>query len=404
MSLDQINNFFRDFKKSDLYPDLSIIQGSGTNRRVKINNREYLMFCSNNYLGLANSQEIISQTTSVLKEHGLGPGGSRFLCGNIELINQAEHQLADFIGVEDVITFPTGYMANMAAFSALMDPFIGDRPVKKGEGIIFSDEFNHATIVDGCRFSSAKKIIYRHDNPTDLINKLKATEISAHKLIVTESIYSTEGTISKAEIVAEIAKEYQSMYMIDDAHGFGVIGENGSGALSHYKFDNQPTLIMTSLDKAVGAIGGILGGSRMLMEYLRIAARPNIFSSSLPAVVAAHAITVINILKKDNKILKTLSKNTRLIRRGLIEAGFKVMGHEGVPAIPVLIGEEKKGIAFEKKLFEKGIFVPCFRWPAVPLNTSRIRIAAMASHTNDDIEALINAFVEVGRDLSLVEK
>lgn len=398
-----LDEVIRDFKSHGLFPESVTFQSSSTNPSVKVGGRNVLMFGSNNYLGLANDPEVIEKAANILREHGAGPGGSRLLSGNLEFIEEFEKVLARFVGVEETVTFPTGYMANLAVFSAVMGPFMSTEGKEHYvDGVIFSDQHNHATIVDGCRLTPAKKVIYKHNDLQDLSEEIEKFNNVKHKLIVSESVYSTEGTLTDVPTIVKIAQDTESILMIDDAHGIGVLG-NGGGVVSEFHLKNgTPHILMASFDKAMGSTGGFLGGSKQLVEYLKVASRPYIFSSAIPAVTAAATWGVIEKLKNNPGIVKKISDNSTLLRKGLIEAGFKILGNGKTPAVPLYIGDDKKGIEFSKELFKEGLFVPCFRWPAAPANQSRIRISVMATHTEDQLGQFIESAKRVGKILKVI--
>lgn len=399
-----INQVLRSFKEEGMYPELPLIETCGTNPHVKIGGKDLLMFGSNNYLGIANNKRVISRALEILREHGLGPGGSRILCGNIELIDRFEKKLAEFIGVEETITFPTGYMANLAIFQAMMGPFINPKAIEyEARGVIFSDEYNHATIIDGCRLTSAKKVVYKHNDLSDLRKKVDENEEIKYRLVVTESVYSTEGTLTDVPAMLKLAEETESILMVDDAHGIGVIGKNGRGVISRFSFgDRKPDIVMASFDKALGTMGGFLGGSHKLIEYLRIASRPYIFSSAIPAVIAAGTHAVIDELEGHPELVERANSNAEFVRDSLKRSGFRVMGNGQTPAVPIYIGNDKLGIHFSNSLFEEGVYVPCFRWPAAPAGMSRLRISVMASHSQKDLEDFVEKVESVGKRLKIV--
>lgn len=398
-----LNAVIKDFRSHGLFHESISFQSSSTNALVKVGGRDILMFGSNNYLGLANDAEVIEKAISVLRQHGAGPGGSRLLSGNIEFIEEFEKVLAHFVGVENTITFPTGYMANLAVFSAVMGPFMSTEGKEHYiDGVIFSDQFNHATIVDGCRLTPAKKVIYKHNDLQDLSKEIEKFKNVKHRLIVSESVYSTEGTLSDVPSIVKIAQDTESILMIDDAHGIGVLG-NGGGVISEFKLSHgMPHILMASFDKAMGSTGGFLGGSKQLIEYLKVASRPYIFSSAIPAVTAAATWGVIEKLKKNPGILKKVYSNSIFLRKGLIDAGFKILGNGKTPAVPLYIGDDKKGIEFSTELFKEGIFAPCFRWPAAPANQSRVRISVMATHTEDQLGQFIESAKKIGKNLKVI--
>ncbi len=399
-----IRRILKDFKTTGLYPELHPFEGTSTTPHVKIQGEEYIMFGSNNYLGICNHPEVTERTISVLREHGLGPGGSRILCGNVEIIAGFEKKLANFVGVEDTITFPTGYMANTAIFQAIMGPFISTigAPIQES-GVIYSDEFNHATIVDGCRLTPVKKVIYKHNDLNDLKKKLSENGEEGRQLIVSESVYSTEGLLTDIPAIVEIAKQFESMLMIDDAHGIGVLGQNGGGVIKQFSLNpEKPEILMASFDKALGTIGGFLGGKSELIDYLRIASRPYIFSSAIPAVVAAATTAVIDIVSCHPEFLVRVQKNAETLRNGLRKLGYQILGNDKTPAVPLFTGEDSIGIRFSELMFKEKIYVPCFRWPAAPKDKSRIRISVMASHSDADIDDFIGSAKKIGKKLKMI--
>ena len=389
-----IEQFIDDFIKGGFYPDFNQIERFGTNPVVKINGERILMFASNNYLSLSNDKRVIKDAVKALKRNGLGPGGSRFLCGNIKILEDLESTISNFIGTEDVITFPTGSMANLSAMSVLVNSFIDHKPHEIASALIFSDEFNHATLVDGIKISKAKTIIYPHLDYQFLEKELKKNQSTHPKLIVTESVYSMEGDLADLNILVDLARRYESMIMVDDAHGVGILGENGGGALRHFNLAGGVDLIMGSCDKALGGIGGYLGGRKKLIKYCRIASRPYIFSSTIPATMAGGLIKSIGICQKENFRREELMEKTNYLRNSLRKMGFKILGNAELPVLPVLIGENDKCKKFSKYLFQKKVFLPAIIWPAVPLNTARLRLTLMFEHKREHLDYLIRLFKE----------
>lgn len=386
---------FIDFlKKEGISSTFHKIESAGTEPEVVIDGKKVLMFSSNNYLGLALHPAVIKAAQEALEKHGLGPGGSRFLCGNIDILDELDKKTAELAGAEDAVTFPTGYMANVAIFKAVMDPMIGVFPYREGEGVIFSDEFNHGSIVDGCRLSYAKKVIFRHNDINDLESKLKKVSKRRHKMIVTEGVFSPWGEFAPLPEIAELAKKYNAVLMVDDAHGIGAVGETGGGAVEHFGLHGQVDIVMGSFDKALGGMGGFLATSRKLAEYLRVASRPNILSSAVSGVLAGGLIESIRICRSEEgkKLRLQLSNNADYLRKSFNDAGFKILGDGEVPVVPVFVGEETKSIKMAERLLEYGIYSPSFRWPAVPKGESRIRITPMATHKKEHLDALLQAF------------
>jgi len=395
---------FTDFlKKEGIAPTFYKIESASTEPEVIINGKKVLMFSSNNYLGLAKHPKVIEKAGEALQKHGLGPGGSRFLCGNIDILDELDKATAELVGTEDAVTLPTGYMANVAVFKAVMDPIIGIFPYRKGEGVILSDEFNHGSIVDGCRLSYAEKVIFRHNDLSDLEKKLKRISKRRHKMIVTEGVFSPWGEFAPLPEIVELAKKYNAVLMVDDAHGVGAVGETGGGAVEHFKLRGEVDIVMGSFDKALGGMGGFLASSKKLAEHLRVAARPNILSSALSGVLAGGLIESIKICRSEEgaKLRSQLSANADYLRKSFNNLGFKIVGNGEVPVTPVFIGEEAKSIKLAEKLLEYGIYSPSFRWPAVPKGESRIRVTPMATHKKEHLDALLQAFSRVKEEFKL---
>lgn len=400
--MQRIFEFFDYLKKEGLDPTFYHIESAGTEPDVIINGKRCLMFSSNNYLGLSTAPEVIEKAEEALKKHGIGPGGSRYLCGNIDILEKLDHEIANLVETEDAITFPTGHMANLAIFKALMDPVMGIFPYRKGSGLIFSDEFNHGTIVDGCRLSYAKKIVFQHNNTQDLQRKISEVSRVGHKMIVTEGVFTPEGDISPLPEIVKIAHKYNAILMVDDAHGVGMLGESGGGTIQYFGLQGQVDIIMGSFDKALGGMGGFLAGNRKLIEYLRVASRPYIFSSAISGVLAGGLIKAIEICKNKPELRKKLFDNANYLRKNLQELGFKILGGKEVPVVNILIGDEVVGIKFSERLFQEGIYIPCFRWPAVLKGKSRIRLTPMATHNKQHLDALLVSFEKVGREFKII--
>jgi len=395
---------FTDFlEKEGIAPTFHKIETAGTEPEVIINGKKVLMFSSNNYLGLALHPKVIAKAKEALEKHGLGPGGSRFLCGNIDILDELDKETAELVGTEDAVTLPTGYMANVAVFKAIMDPIIGIFPYRKGEGVIFSDEFNHGSIVDGCRLSYAEKVIFRHNDLSDLEKKLKRSSLRRHKMIVTEGVFSPWGEFAPLPEILELAKKYNAVFMVDDAHGVGAVGKTGGGAVEHFGLRGQVDIVMGSFDKALGGMGGFLASGKKLAEHLRVAARPNILSSAVSGVLAGGLIEAIKICRSEEgiKLRSQLSANADYLRKNFNALGFKIVGNGEVPVTPVFIGEESKSIRLADRLLEYGIYSPSFRWPAVPKGESRIRITPMATHKKEHLDALLHAFGKVKEEFKL---
>lgn len=400
-----IENLLEYLIKEDIYPKFQNFDNAGTEPEVLINGKKVLMFSSNNYMGLATNPKVIEGAKKQLKIHGGGPGGSRFLCGNIKALEELDNVVAKTVGAEAAITFPTGYMANLAVFSAVMDPFfMNGVPYMKGSGVIFSDEYNHATIIDGCRLSSAKKVVFKHNDMEDLESKLRKYSKNKHKMIVTEGVFSLDGHLGKLKEIASLAKKYNCIFMVDDAHGVGVMGNKGGGVPQHLGVTKDVDILMGSFDKTIGCMGGYLAGNKKLIDYLRVASRPYIFSSAVPGVLAGGAIESLTICQgaEGKELREKLMDNSSYLRNKLEKMGYTVLGDGSISVLPVVIGNEDLSVKFSDRLLELGVYIPCFRWPAVPKNTARARVTLMATHTRKDLDFAANVFEKAGKEFGLI--
>jgi 8-amino-7-oxononanoate synthase len=361
------------------------------------------MLCSNNYLGLANHPAVIDGARAAMDIHGMGPGGSRILCGNVNVLEELDCAVAEFMGTEDAITFPTGYMANLSAFHALLDPWVGALPCRRGSGTVFVDQSNHATVFDGIELSSATRVVFRHNDLEDLERRLSAADTRGPRVVVVEGVYSLDGEVAPLAELSELCKRYGAIFYVDDAHGIGVLGHRGGGTLQHLGMEGQADVVMGSFDKAMGGMGGFLAGRRDLIRYFRIAARAYMFSSALPAVMAGAMVGALDVARNSGELIRRrLRRNYETVRTGLESLGFQVLGNGTVPVAPVMLGAERTALHFQKRLFEEGVLATAFRWPAVPKGGARIRVTPMATHSEAHLNRALAAFGTIGRELSLV--
>lgn len=388
-------------EKKGLYPKFHLITEGVNEPLCTVNGKTYLMFSSNNYLSLTQNLSVKKAAKRAIDQYGVGPSGSRVISGNVDIIENLEREIADLTGTEDCLTFPTGYMANIAVFQALMDPFFLDYPAKSDEGVIFSDELNHGSIVDGCRLSRAKKVIFSHNSLIDLERKIKENNFP-NKLIVTEGVFSLESEIINIPLYIELAKKYGAKLMIDDAHGVGILGTRGGGVAELFSRGKDIDILMGCMDKAFGGTGGYLCGDKQLIKYLRVTARSSLLSSAYPTMAAGAMIEAINQIKKGQKLREHLFQLAQYLRDRLVKLGFRCVGNDTLPAIPLEIGDERLGIKFSKLLFEAGIFCIVFRWPAVPLGESRLRITVMVNHTKAQLDQFIITCQRIGKHLRVI--
>lgn len=392
-------------KSEGLYPSFLTIE-SGVNEPVcKIGGKEYLLFCANNYLGMTQNKDVKKAAIESVKKYGVGPGGSRVISGNVDVIEKLERSIADLTGTDDCITFPTGYMANVAIFMAVMDPvfgsIFGDDALNNRGGVIFSDEHNHGSIIDGCRLSTAKKVIFKHNDLDDLQKKITLNDLP-NKLIVTEGVFSLEGEITPIPKFVELAKKTNSMLMVDDAHGVGIVGEHGGGVGEYFGCSKDIDIYMGCMDKAFGGTGGFLCGKKTLIDFLRISTRSSLLSSSITTEMAGAMLKAVELIKGGEGLRKKVFESSQYLRDSLIKNGFKVLGSDNIPSVPLFVGTDSVGVQFEKRLFDRGVYLPVVRWPAVPYGTSRFRIIVMAQHSKKQLDQLIENCIQIGKELEII--
>ncbi|MDQ1005359.1 8-amino-7-oxononanoate synthase [Neobacillus niacini] len=374
---------------------------AGLNRKVRtmetaplplmtIDGEKQLVFASNNYLGLANDKRLVNAAETVLHEFGVGSSGSRLITGHTNWHQKLEDKISQFKRTEETLLFSSGYLANVGVLSSLPE---------KGD-VILSDELNHASIIDGCRLSKANTLIYNHVDMDDLEEKLKATESCQRRFIVTDGVFSMDGTIAPLDKIMSLAKRYHAFVIVDDAHATGVLGENGRGT-SEY-FGVYPDVIIGTLSKAIGTEGGFVCGSKVLIDFLLNHARTFIFQTSLPPAICAASYTAFEIIKHSKDKRQLLHSNVKKIKTSLQEMGYTVKGDD-TPIIPVIIGDTHKTVMFAKRLLEKGIYAPAIRPPTIPLGESRIRLTVTADHSLKEIDYLLKSFNLIGKELNMIK-
>ncbi|MBQ3311221.1 8-amino-7-oxononanoate synthase [bacterium] len=368
-------------KENQLYRTQSVITNNA-NSDVQIADKNYKMFASNNYLGLANNDEIKEYAVKMLQEYGTGTGGSRLVCGNFDLHNQLEEKIANFKGCESAIVFNSGYCANVAVLSAMF----------KENDVIFSDELNHASIIDGCKLSKARTIIYKHNDLADLEEKIN--KISYEKgVIVSDAVFSMDGDIANLPEILRLAKKYNLFSYIDEAHSTGVLGKTGRGICEYYNLKEHPDILMGTLSKAIGSEGGYIAGKKLLTDYLRNTARSYIFSTSISAAPIAAAIKSFELLQKDNSYVENLHENINYFNKLLQENGIDVVSK--TPIFSIIIGDEEKAMRVAEYLMDKKFFIKAIRYPTVAKGQARLRIALNATHSKDDMKELVKILSEV---------
>jgi len=358
---------------------------------VTIGGRRLLNFCANNYLGLANHPRLREAAKRAIDTFGVGPGAVRTIAGTTSLHIELEDRLAAFKHAEACITFQSGFTANLATVPALMGP----------EDVIFSDELNHASIIDACRLSRAKVVRYAHNDMDDLQRRIGETTAWRRRLIVSDGVFSMDGDIAPLDKLCEVAEEHGIILMVDDAHGEGVLGRGGRGIVDHFGLHGRVHIEVGTLSKAFGVVGGLVAGRKPIIDWLRQRGRPFLFSSAMTAPDVAACIEAVNLLEESEDLVLRLWQNAALMRQELQRLGFAT-GHSQTPIIPLLLGEAPLAQAFSRRLFEEGVFAMAIGYPTVPLGKARIRVMNSAAHSQADLEQALDIFARVGRELNVV--
>jgi 8-amino-7-oxononanoate synthase len=400
-TFDNVRLLLEHVRQHDLYPHFLTIDGGVNEPEFQAEGKTLLQFGANNYLSLSEHPAVKAASMRAIEQFGVGPGGSRLMSGNISIIEEAERRIARLTGMEDCLTFPAGYMANVTVFQTIMTPFVGRLPHRAQDGAIFIDEFVHGSIADGCKLSGVRVVKFKHNNLQDLKAKLNENESASNKLIVTEGVYCLEGEIIDIPAYIDVARKFEAKLMVDDAHGIGVIGKRGGGSPDYHDCADGIDILMGCMDKAMGGTGGYLCGSKDLVDFLRIAASSSVLSSALTCAMSAAMIAAIDLIEEGEDRREALRQKARYLREGLRAQGLTVLGPDYIPSVPLLVGDETAGVAFAHGLRARGIFCPVMRWPAVPLGKSRLRLSLMARHEQWQIDRLIEACGEVGRELGV---
>jgi glycine C-acetyltransferase len=362
---------------------------------TKINGKEVINLCSNNYLGFASCDDLKKAAKDAIDKYGVGPAAVRTIAGSTSLHLLLEKKLTEFKKVEDVITYQSGFCANLAVIPAIV-----------GEGdIIFSDELNHASIIDGCRLSKAEVVRYSHLDTKDLEQKIidveKRNGETTKFLIITDGVFSMDGDIAPLPELVKIADKHNALIMVDDAHGEGVLGKGGRGIVDHFNLHGKVDIEVGTMSKAFGVVGGMAAGKKEIIAWLRQRSRPFLFSSAMTIPDVAACIKAVEILDNSDSLVKTLWDNADYLKKGLKQLGFDT-GKSQTPIIPVMLGDAKLAKDFSKRLFDEGVFAVAIVYPTVALGKARIRVMNCAAHTKEQLDSALKAFEKVGKDLGVI--
>ena len=382
-------------KSEGLFKSERLIAGpqqAAINVRQNGETTEVLNLCANNYLGLANHPEVIAAAHKALDEFGYGMASVRFICGTQTIHKQLEDRISAFLGTEDTILYPSCFDANGGLFETLLGP---------GDAVI-SDALNHASIIDGIRLCKAQRFRYANDDMQDLESQLEAAASADNRMIVSDGVFSMDGTIASLDKICDLADKHDALTMIDDCHAAGFLGENGRGTHEYRGVMGRIDIITGTLGKALGgASGGYTSGRKEVVGWLRQRSRPYLFSNSVAPMIAASSIAVLDLLERDNSLQQQLHSNAAYFREKMTERGFDLKPGEH-PIIPVMLGDAKLASQMADKLLERGVYVVGFSFPVVPKGQARIRTQMSAGLTREQLDLAIEAFTAVGRELKVI--
>ena len=393
--LDSLRDQTEALKSQGLYKTERLIVGpqqAAIDVRSNGATQHVLNLCANNYLGLANHPDVIAAAHKALDEYGYGMASVRFICGTQTLHKELEARISDFLGTEDTILYPSCFDANGGLFETILGP----------DDAVISDALNHASIIDGVRLCKARRFRYQHNTMSDLEAQLEAAKDANARLIVTDGVFSMDGTIADLNAICDLADKHDALTMIDDCHATGFLGETGRGTHEYRGVMGRIDIITGTLGKALGgASGGFTSGRKEIVGWLRQRSRPYLFSNSVAPIIAASSIAVLDLLDRDSSLRESLHANAAYFRSQMTERGFDLKPGEH-PIIPVMLGDAKLATTMADRLLQRGIYVIGFSFPVVPKGQARIRTQMTAGSTREQLDQAVEAFTEVGREFKVI--
>jgi glycine C-acetyltransferase len=389
--LQWIQDELQNLKDAGLYNRIRTLS-SPQGAWLEVDGERVLNFCSNNYLGLANHPRLVKAAQNATQEYGVGPAAVRTIAGTMSLHIQLEERMAAFKGVEAAITFQSGFNANLATIPALVGK----------QDVIFSDELNHASIIDGCRLSGARIVRFNHTDPEDLQRVMEENRSDyPHALVVTDGVFSMDGDVAPLDEIYQVSSQYEAILMVDDAHGEGVLGKGGRGIVDHFNLHGKVDVEVGTMSKAFGVVGGVVAGNPLVVEWLRQRGRPFLFSSAMTVPDTAACLAAVDLLEESTELVDKLWENTRYFKSEMQKYGFDT-GNSVTPITPVMLGEAPLAQKFSRELFDHGVFAMAIGYPTVPPGKARIRVMISASHEKEDLDKGLEAFCDVGRKLGVI--
>lgn len=386
-----IQDELQNLKDTGLYNRIRTLS-SAQGAWLVVDGQRVLNFCSNNYLGLADHPRIVQAARQAVEDYGVGPAAVRTIAGTMDLHLKLEERLAAFKGVDSAITFQSGFNANLACIPAL---------VGRGDAI-FSDELNHASIIDGSRLSRAEIVRYTHCDAADLKKVLQEKRAEFKRaLVVTDGVFSMDGDVAPLDEIYQVSQGYDAVLMVDDAHGEGVLGKGGRGIVDHYDLHGKVDVEIGTLSKAFGVVGGVVAGNPLVVEWLSQRGRPFLFSSAMTVPDVAACLAAVDILEESTELVDKLWENTRYFKDEMRTLGFDT-GMSTTPITPVMLGEAPVAQEFSRELFTAGVFAMAIGFPTVPRGKARIRVMISAAHEQEDLDQGLAVFASVGRKLGVI--
>ncbi|QCK16474.1 glycine C-acetyltransferase [Mangrovivirga cuniculi] len=392
---EELQQQIQELKDSGLYKTERVITTPQGAEIKTDQGREVINFCANNYLGLSSHPKILEAAHNTLDSHGYGMSSVRFICGTQDIHKELERKISEFLGTEDTILYAAAFDANGGVF----EPILGK------EDAIISDALNHASIIDGVRLCKAMRFRYQHNDMEDLEKQLKsAVEQGArHKVIVTDGVFSMDGTIAQLDKICDLAEKYGAMVMSDECHSTGFMGKTGRGVHEHTDCMGRIDIITGTLGKALGgAMGGFTSGRKEIIEMLRQKSRPYLFSNTLAPAIVGASIAVFDLLTETTELRDKLEDNTKYFREKMTEAGFDIKPGEH-PIVPIMLYDAPLAQKMAERLLDEGIYVIGFYYPVVPKGQARIRVQVSAAHEKAHLDTAINAFIKIGKDLEVIK-
>lgn len=389
--MDFLEKKVEEIKAAGIYRELPI-NDTPIDAIIELNHKKVINLCSNNYLGFANHKRLIEASKKALDQYGVGAGAVRTIVGNMRIHEELEEVIAKFKKEEAALVYQSGFLCNLGVIQA----------VTTDQDLILSDELNHASIIDGVKLSKADKAVFKHSDMVDLERILQEKRsLYEQVLIITDGVFSMDGDLAKLPEIVKLAKKYNALTYVDDAHGSGVLGDHGRGTVDHFHLHGQVDFIIGTLSKAIGVVGGYVCGSKAMKSYLLHRSRPHLFSTSMQPSAAAAIIEAFKMLESSNTYTEKLWENARYLKAGLIKMGFDI-GHSETPITPIMIGDEVKTMAFSRQLLDNGVYVSGIIFPTVQKGKGRIRVMVSALHTKAILDEALSIIEKTAKQMQIL--